>query len=110
MKLRNRTAKKFGLGGAGVGLTLFALVGLLQGSMIGGAIGLGIVNSVLGGPAGTTLLSRVVVGASMLAGIIVTGIAFIGISAGAAWAAGYVIGWLAEPKGAAEHAGSGPAK
>ncbi len=105
---RNDTAKKFGLVGAGVGLTLFALVGLLQGSMIGGAIGLGVVNSVLGGPAGTTLLSRVVVGASMLAGIIVTGIVFIGVFAVAAWAAGYVIGWLAEPKGAADSTSSRP--
>jgi hypothetical protein len=55
--------------GAGIGLTLFALVGLLQGSMIGGAIGLGIVNSVLGGPAGPALMSRVIVAASMLAGV-----------------------------------------
>jgi hypothetical protein len=98
MKYRGQVAKKFGLIGAGVGLTLFALFGLLEGSLIGGAVGLDIVNSLFHAPAGPTLLSRVIVGASMLAGVIVSGIFFVVSCSTICWAAGYITGLLSEPK------------
>ena len=100
MKYRGQVAKKFGLVGAGVGLTLFALFGLLEGSLIGGAVGLDIVNSLFHAPAGPTLLSRVIVGASMLAGVIVSGIAFVVVCSSAGWVVGYLAGLLSEPKAA----------
>jgi hypothetical protein len=100
MKYRGQVAKKFGLVGAGVGLTLFALFGLLEGSLIGGAVGLDIVNSLFHVPAGTTLLSRVIVGASMLAGVIVSGIFFVVSCSTIGWAVGYITGLLSEPKAA----------
>ena len=98
MKTRTQVAKRLGLVGAGIGLTLFALFGLLQGSLIGGAIGLDIVNSLYSTAAEPTLFARVIIGASMLAGVIVTGILFVVFFSIAGWSAGYVVGWMAEPK------------
>ena len=98
MKTRDNIAKKAGLVGACIGLILFAGVGILYGSLIGGTMGLGIVNSVLGVAAGATLISRVVVAASMLAGVIVSGIMFLTVCTSAGWLAGYIIGAVIEPK------------
>jgi len=98
MKTRDNTAKKAGLVGACIGLVLFAVVGILYGSLIGGTMGLGIVNTVLGVAAGATLVSRLVVAASMLAGVIVSGIMFITVCTSAGWLAGYIIGAIREPK------------
>ncbi len=101
MTYRSQIAKKSGLVGAGVGLALFALFGLLEGSLIGGTIGLSIVNSLLDGLNNMTLLSRAIVAASMLAGVILAGIVSVVICSSAGWALGYVIGWLSEPKAVA---------
>ena len=98
MKTRNNIARKTGLVGACIGLVLFAVVGILYGSLIGGTMGLGIVNSVLGVAAGATLISRLVVAASMLAGVIVSGIMLVTICSSAGWLAGYIIGAVVEPK------------
>ena len=98
MTHRSQLAKKTGLIGAGVGLALFALFGLLEGSLIGGTVGLGIVNSFVGAQEDLTLLSRAVVAASMLTGVILAGIICVVLSSSAGWAMGYVIGWLSEPK------------
>ena len=73
--------------GAGVGLASFALLGLLTGSFIGGVIGLNIAGLVFGAPLGSSLMPRLIVGASMILGICVTGIAFV--------AGGSILGWLA---------------
>lgn len=109
MNTRKNTARKAGLAGAGIGLLLFLFVGLLYGSLIGGTMGLEIVNSVFHEAAGVTLLSRVIVAASMLAGVIVSGIVFVGLSSSIGWAAGYVIGAVMEPKTAKLEAGKGRA-
>ena len=98
MKTRDNIAKKAGLAGAGIGLVLFAVVGILYGSLIGGTMGLGIVNSILGVAAGATLISRLVVAASMLAGIIVSGIMLLTVCSSVGWLAGYIIGMVMEPK------------
>jgi pheromone shutdown protein TraB len=101
MKTRDNIAKKAGLAGAGIGLVLFAVVGVLYGSLIGGTMGLGIVNSVLGVAAGATLISRLIVAASMLAGVIVSGIMFVTVCTSIGWLAGYIIGAVMEPKATA---------
>ena len=98
MKTRDNIAKKAGLAGAVIGLGLFAVVGVLYGSLIGGTMGLGIVNSVLGVAAGATLISRVIVAGSMLAGVIVSGIMFITVCTSVGWLTGYVVGAAKEPK------------
>lgn len=73
--------------GAGAGLILFAIVGLLPGSFIGGVIGLNIAGSIFGTPLQTALLPRMIVGASMVLGILVAGVVFV--------AGTSIIGWLA---------------
>lgn len=100
MKTRDNIAKKVGLVGACIGLVLFAVVGILYGSLIGGTMGLAIVNSVLGVAAGATLISRLVVAASMLAGVVVSGIMFVTVCTSAGWLAGYILGAVIEPKAA----------
>lgn len=98
MKRRDEIAKKAALVGAGIGLAMFALFGLLEGSVIGGAIGLDIVNSLYDPSVSPTLLARAIIAGSMLAGVVVSGTVFVVGCASIAGAAGYLAGFLAEPK------------
>jgi len=85
------TAKKAAYIGAGAGLVLFAVVGLLPGSFIGGVIGLNIAGSLFGMPVSSALLPRVIVGVSMLLGIFVSALIFITGLSVAGWLIGHVI-------------------
>ncbi len=72
--------------GAGAGLVLFALFGLLPGSLLGGAMGINIAGWLFGLPLQPGLVSRVIVLVSMLTGVLVAGIVMVmGTS---------TIGWL----------------
>ncbi|MDA8214938.1 MAG: hypothetical protein M0Z64_06650 [Nitrospiraceae bacterium] len=85
--MKTREGAKKGLYiGAGGGLILFAILGLLPGSFIGGVIGLNIAGSIFGNPLGTALLPRMIVGASMVLGILVAGVVFV--------ASASIVGWL----------------
>ncbi|MDP2278499.1 MAG: hypothetical protein Q8K51_09780 [Nitrospirota bacterium] len=77
--------------GAGVGLVLFALIGLLPGSFIGGVLGLKIASAIYGTPVGIALLPRLIVGASMLFGMVISGIVFVIGASLIGWLAGYVV-------------------
>lgn len=90
MKTREM-AKKMAYIGAGAGLVLFAIIGLLPGSFIGGVIGLNIAGSLFGMPVSSALLPRLIVGLSMLMGVLVSGIIFVAGSTVAGWLIGYVI-------------------
>lgn len=81
------TAKKMAYIGGGAGLVLFAVVGLFPGSFLGGVIGLKLAGGIFGMPVSSTLLPRLIVGISMIAGALVSGLAFI--------AGSTVLGWLA---------------
>ncbi len=73
--------------GAGLGLALFALIGLLPGSFIGGVVGLNIAGSLFGLPLSASLMPRMIVGVAMVLGVMVSGVVFVvGIS---------ILGWLA---------------
>jgi len=104
MKIRNQLARKVGLIGAGAGLVMFALFGLLHGSVIGGAIGLDIVSGIYSTAASPTLLARVIIGGSMLAGVIIAGVMFVVGFGTVGAAAGWVLGWMVEPKETGEYA------
>jgi hypothetical protein len=84
-------AKKGLYVGVGAGLVLFALVGLLPGSFIGGVIGLNIAGSIFGLPVTASLLPRMIVAVSMLLGVLLAGVAFVVGGALAGWLTGYVI-------------------
>lgn len=77
--------------GTGAGLILFALVGILPGSLVGGIVGLKITALIFGSPVKSMLLARVLVALSMIAGIIGAAFVFVVGSAVAGWLFGVVI-------------------
>lgn len=98
MTQRGELMKKCGLIGSGVGLALFGVFGLLQGALLGGAAGLGIANHVFGANTfevmGNDLLPRIIIAASMLAGIIVSAIMFVVTGASVGVAGGFALSLL----------------
>src|SRR5512143_769963 len=74
--------------GAGAGLVLFALFGLLPGSLLGGAMGINIAGWLFGLPLQPGLLSRLIVLASMLVGVLVSGIVIVTASSTVGWLVG----------------------
>ena len=77
--------------GAGIGLVVFALYGLLPGSLIGGVAGLGIAGAIFGTPVEPGVVSRVIIAASMLTGVMVSGLIFVTGASVAGWVIGAVI-------------------
>lgn len=75
--------------GAGAGLVLFAILGLLPGSFIGGVIGLNIAGSIFGNPLGADLGPRIIVGISMVMGVLVAGMVFVAGTSILGWLIGY---------------------
>ena len=115
---RNLLIKKTALIGAGIGLAMFAVFGLLHGALIGGTAGLGIANYVFGESTlalmANELLPRIVVGASMLVGVMVAAIAFVVSGSVIGAAGGYALSLLTgveevsgEAVPAPEHANQG---
>lgn len=86
-----RYAKKLAYMGAGCGVVLFAIFGLLPGSFLGGVMGLNIAGSLLGTPVTSGVLSRLIVAASMVVGVMVAGIMFIMASTTLGWLVGTVV-------------------
>ena len=90
MKAREMT-KKMAYMGAGAGLVLFAVIGLLPGSLLGGVIGLNMAGSLFGFPVSSALMPRLLVGMSMLLGVFVSAIIFIAGSSSLGWLIGCAI-------------------
>ncbi len=88
---RGEMAKKGLYTGAGAGLVLFALIGLLPGSFIGGVIGINIAGSIFGLPLEATVVPRIIVGASMVLGVMLAGVVFVVGSALVGWLIGHVV-------------------
>ncbi len=80
--------------GAGAGLVLFALYGLLFGSMLGGAAGLNIAGWLFGIPVQPGLIARMIILMSMLVGVLVAGIVIVTATTTIGWLVGKVL----EPK------------
>ena len=83
-------SKKMTLVGAGCGVVLFAVFGLLPGSFLGGVMGLNLAGMLLGMPVASGVLSRLIVAACMVIGVMVSGIMFITASSVAGWLVGTV--------------------
>jgi len=77
--------------GAGAGTVLFAIFGLLPGSLLGGAAGIKLAGMVFGLPLDPGIISRAIVLASMLVGVMVSGIAIITATATAGWLVGRML-------------------
>lgn len=86
--MKTSISKKGAYIGAGAGLVLFALFGLLPGSLIGGAAGLNIAGWLFGTPVEPGLISRVIVIVSMLMGVLVAGIAIVTATSTLGWIIG----------------------
>lgn len=84
-------AKKGLYVGTGIGLVLFALMGLLPGSMIGGVIGLKIAGGIFGSPLQATVLARLIIAACMITGVIAAAIISILGTGIMGWTIGAVI-------------------
>lgn len=80
--------------GAGVGIIIFALFGLLPGSFLGGAIGLSLSGKVFGTPLASQLLPKIIVAVSMACGALFSAITIIFIFVALGRCAGSCLGWL----------------
>ncbi len=89
--------------GAGAGLVLFGLFGLMPGSLIGGAMGLSAAGMLFGLPLEPGLLSRMIVLISMLVGVMVSGIAITTATSSMGWLIGNAMNLMVHnPVAAAE--------
>ena len=86
--------KKLAYMGAGCGVVLFAIFGLLPGSFLGGVMGLNLAGLIFGTPVGAGLLPRMIVAASMLIGVMVSGTMAIMASSTLGWLTGSVVDTL----------------
>jgi len=104
--MKNSIAKKGAYIGAGAGLVLFAIFGLLPGSLLGGAMGINIAGWMFGLPLEPGLISRAIVLVSMLVGVLVSGIVIVTATTTVGWLAGRLLEGSAsqeEQKEAAAH-------
>lgn len=89
--MKTNLSRKTAYIGAGAGLVLFALFGLLPGSLLGGAAGIKFAGMCFGLPLDSGIVSRAIVLASMLVGILISGIAVITATSTAGWLVGRVL-------------------
>ena len=89
--MKNSIAKKGAYIGAGAGLVLFAIFGLLPGSLIGGAMGISAAGWLFGLPLQPGLISRAIVLISMLMGVLVAGIVMVTASSTVGWLVGRLV-------------------
>jgi small-conductance mechanosensitive channel len=104
--MKNSIARKGAYIGAGAGLVLFAIFGLLPGSLLGGAAGINIAGLFFGLPLEPGLISRAIVLVSMLVGVLVAGIVIVTATTTVGWLAGRLLEGSAaqeEQKEAAAH-------
>jgi hypothetical protein len=89
--MKTTLSRKAAYIGAGAGLVLFAVFGLLPGSLLGGAAGIKFAGMLFGLPLEPGVVSRSIVLLSMLLGVMVSGIAIVTATSTAGWLVGSVI-------------------
>jgi small-conductance mechanosensitive channel len=103
--MKTTIARKTAYIGAGAGLVLFAIFGLMPGSLLGGAMGINIAGWLFGLPLQPGLVARVIVLASMLIGVLVAGIVMVTATSTIGW----LLGRLLESAHPKENAGTAKA-
>ncbi|HEX8949830.1 MAG TPA: hypothetical protein VF790_12745 [Dissulfurispiraceae bacterium] len=104
--MKTKEMAKRGLyAGAGAGLVMFALLGLLPGSFLGGVIGLNLAGSLFGLPLSASLLPRLIVAASMVLGVVVAGLVFVVGASLAGWLIGSAVDAVRQGRTAAADEG-----
>jgi hypothetical protein len=86
--MKNSISKKTAYAGAGAGLVLFTLFGLMPGSLMGGMAGINIAGWLFGLPLEAGLIPRVIVLVSMLAGVLVSGVGIVTATSTLGWIIG----------------------
>ena len=89
--MKTTISRKTAYIGAGVGLFLFALFGLLPGSLIGGTAGINIAGWIFGLPLQPSLVARSIVLVSMLIGVLVAGIVIVTTTSMVGWLIGRIL-------------------
>jgi hypothetical protein len=97
-------ARKTAYIGTGAGLVLFALFGLMPGSLLSSAMGINIAGWLFGLPLQPGLVARVVVLASMFIGVLVAGIVMVSATSTIGWLVGKVFESGTHPREYAEKA------
>ena len=91
--MKTTIARKTAYLGAGAGLVLFVMFGLMPGSLLGGSMGINIAGWIFGLPLEPGLISRVIVLISMLVGVMVSGIVIVTATS----TIGLLVGKILEP-------------
>jgi hypothetical protein len=91
-------SKKGLYAGGIIGVILFAVVGLLPSSFLGGVLGLKIATHIFGVPLGVALMPRIIVGITMVLGVLITGAIFVVGLSFMGWLCGYVIEAIRDKK------------
>jgi pheromone shutdown protein TraB len=91
LKMKTTLSRKTAYIGAGAGLVLFAIFGLLPGSLLGGAAGIKLAGMFFGFPLDPGIVSRVIVLSSMLVGVMVAGITSVTATTSLGWIVGRVL-------------------
>ncbi len=103
--MKTTISRKTAYIGAGAGLVLFAIFGLMPGSLLGGTMGINIAGWLFGLPLQPGLLARIIILASMLIGVLVTGIVIVTATSTVGWLVGRVL----EPTQSKDNAGEAKA-
>ena len=104
--MKTSLAKRAAYIGAGSGMVLFVLFGLLPGSLLGGAAGINLAGWFFGLPLEPGIISRALVLISMLMGVVVSGIVIVTAASSAGWMVGKVIDTAVQPEAYSEKASS----
>src|SRR5574337_661329 len=96
--MKNKLSKNAAYIGAGAGLVLFAIFGLLPGSLLGGAAGIKVAGLLFGLPLDAGVLSRVIVLTAMLVGVVVSGIVIVTATSAMGWLVGRMIKAMTQEK------------
>jgi hypothetical protein len=89
--MKTTLSRKAAYTGAGAGLVLFAIFGLLPGSLLGGAAGIKFAGMLFGLPLEPGVVSKAIVVLSMLMGVLVSGIAIVTATSTTGWLVGNMI-------------------
>jgi len=89
--MKNTLSRKAAYIGAGAGLVIFAIFGLLPGSLLGGAAGIKFAGLLFTLPLEPGIVSRMIVLASMLVGVVVSGITIVTATSTTGWLLGRVM-------------------
>jgi len=93
--MKTTIANKMAYLGTGAGLILFAIFGIMPGTLVGGAMGLSVAGAIFGTPVEPGVLARMLLAASMLVGILVTGFLMVTAAATVGWLAGTAVDAIA---------------